>query len=156
MRNILIIAALTSFTISCTPKEQSSTEKTKTVSTENLIEKTDQFFEDGAPEIVTKYTKGKNGNLIPHSRVNFYRDKKVMIEGTLDEKGERDGTWKSYYNNGSPWSEGDYKNGVAHGKRIVWFENGQKRYEGAFDNGQKIGKWKFWDENGELIKEVSF
>lgn len=86
----------------------------------------------------------------------FYEDGNLLKEGPLSSMEKRDGTWKSYYRDGSLWSEGDYNNGIREGSTVTYFANGQKRYEGQFTRAQKSGVWKFWDENGESESEIDY
>ena len=71
--------------------------------------------------------------------------------------GKREGVWKSYYEDGSAWSETTFLVGVKNGKTISWFDNEQKRYEGFYRNGKESGKWIFWNEQGkqERVKEYN-
>lgn len=77
----------------------------------------------------------------------------VSLTGEMRD-GKREGLWKSFYEDGTPWSEGEYKNGVRHGKTVTWFENGKMRYEGVYTNGEQSGKWRYYNENGQLEKEI--
>lgn len=121
----------------------------------NTIDKTEKSFNNGNPEIVTQYIK-KGDELIPYGRIQYHNNGEVYFEGKLNENGERNGLWISFYPSGKKWSEGEFTDGKADGKRVVWFENGQKRYEGQFTQGNKTGVWKFWDENGGILEEINY
>ena len=65
----------------------------------------------------------------------------------------REGVWRSWYENGLPWSETEFKGGIKNGRTSTWYENGKKRYEGFFTNDKETGSWTFWDENGVVVAE---
>ena len=69
---------------------------------------------------------------------------------------KRSGTWKSWYEAGTLWSEGSFENGKREGSGIVYHPNGQKHIEGAYAEGKRTGVWRSWDETGELISEQTF
>jgi antitoxin component YwqK of YwqJK toxin-antitoxin module len=85
----------------------------------------------------------QNGEYIAH-----YKNGVVEMTGQMKD-GKRDGVWKSYYTDGSPWSETVFEAGIKNGKTITWFDNEQKRYEGFYKDGKESGKWTFWDERGK-------
>ena len=93
----------------------------------------------------------QNGEYITH-----YKNGGVEMSGTMKD-GKREGVWKSYYEDGSAWSETTFLIGVKNGKTISWFDNEKKRYEGAYKNGKESGKWIFWNEQGkqERVKEYN-
>jgi antitoxin component YwqK of YwqJK toxin-antitoxin module len=49
-----------------------------------------------------------------------------------------------------------YKNGVLHGKALVWYKNGKLKRKGFYYNGKLSGAWEFWDEKGNKTLEVNF
>jgi len=97
-----------------------------------------------------------------------------------DEKGQKQGYWKKYYNNGNIQYEGEFKNNKPVGvmKRyspqgylkaeLKYIENSQKIYAKFFYPNQNIeaeglyiGKlkdsiWQFYTEDNYLINKVSF
>ena len=74
----------------------------------------------------------------------------------MKKDGKREGLWKSWYENGSPWSETTFKEGKKNGKTITWYDNEQKRYEGFYTDDTESGKWKYWNEKGELVTEKDY
>lgn len=116
----------------------------------DVIEQIDSRYASGKPKSKVKY-KQKGNEFIPVWETIMQETGELLMEGPVNEKGEKDGLWKSYYPNGNKWSEGEFKNGVDHGMRKAYYENGQKRFEGKYENGRKRGMWIFWDENGKEI-----
>jgi hypothetical protein len=70
--------------------------------------------------------------------------------------GKRDGNWFSWYNNGKPWSETSFDNGIKNGPTKTWYENGQLRYTGQYKNDQKTGIWNFYEESGKQVKQIDY
>lgn len=63
---------------------------------------------------------------------------------------------KTYYPNGQIESEGEFLNGVPHGRRHRWYENSILAFEGSFKKGAPHGPNRHWFENGVLASEVNF
>lgn len=113
-----------------------------------------ETYADGTPKVV-KYYAGEGLEKTMVKEAFFYPDGSLRMEGEYKE-GLKHGKWISFYNNGNNWSEGFYKLGINDGKTITWHENGQKYYEGSYADGKRSGVWKFWDEKGEFIKEINY
>ncbi|MBA3970785.1 MAG: hypothetical protein H0X46_01325 [Bacteroidetes bacterium] len=82
--------------------------------------------------------------------IQRYDNGVIRMRGMMKD-GKREGLWKSWYENGTPWSETTFLAGVKTGKTITWYENGNKRYEGEYINDIESGKWKYWDEKGKEV-----
>jgi antitoxin component YwqK of YwqJK toxin-antitoxin module len=113
-----------------------------------------ETYADGTPKVV-KYFTGEGREKAMVKEAFFYPDGSLRMEGEYKE-GLKHGRWVSFYNNGNNWSEGYYQLGINHGKTITWHENGKKYYEGFYQEGKRSGVWKFWDENGVFIKEINY
>ncbi|MDQ3046292.1 MAG: hypothetical protein M3R27_02005 [Bacteroidota bacterium] len=87
--------------------------------------------------------------------VQRHKNGVIEMKGMMKD-GKRVGLWKSWYEDGSPWSETTFREGKKDGKTITWYDNEQKRYEGFYTDDKESGKWKFWDESGQLVKEQDF
>ena len=101
------------------------------------------------PEIVDTISK-------PGETIEYYPNGAIKMRGKLNEEGNRQGLWVSYYDNGTKWSESYYDNGIVDGHSITFFPNGKVRYIGEYKQGEKSGVWKFYDESGEFVKEENF
>lgn len=86
--------------------------------------------------------------------VKYYKSGVVEIRGTMKD-GKREGLWKSWYEDGSPWSETNFANGKKNGRTISWYDNEVKRYEGFYIDDKESSTWTFWDEQGNIqsVKE---
>lgn len=92
----------------------------------------------------------QNGEYIKH-----YKNSVIEIQGIMKD-GKRDGLWKSFYENGLPWSETTFLEGKKEGKTTTWYDNNQKRYEGFYTNDFESGKWTFWDEKGKQVNTTDY
>jgi len=87
--------------------------------------------------------------------IKRYKNGVIEIQGQMKD-GKREGVWKSFYQNGGPWSETTFVAGKREGATTSFYENGQKRYVGFFANDRESGKWSFWDEQGNLAREMDY
>ena len=112
------------------------------------------LYDDGTPKIV-RYYKGEGKEKTMVKETFFYQDGTPRMEGEYLQ-GVKHGRWISYYEDGTKWSEGYYVDGINDGATMTWHENGQKYYKGFYKKGERSGTWKFWDEDGEFIKEIDY
>ena len=87
--------------------------------------------------------------------VEVYDNGQPKIKGLLVD-GERDGLWVSFYEDGTRWSEENYREGKRDGRTINFHPNGHLRYRGQYVDDEKTGLWQFYDEEGKLAKEMNF
>lgn len=66
------------------------------------------------------------------------------------EKGEPEGEWKLYYESGKLEEVGKYKNGEKSGEWKTYYESGKLKEIGKYKKGKADGEWKYYKENGEL------
>jgi len=86
-------------------------------------------------------------NKIPEGfLIEWYEDGSNFSEGNYKD-GEKEGLWIYWYENGSKLSEGNYKDGKKEGLWIEWYENGDKKSEGNYKDGKAEGFWISWYEN---------
>lgn len=134
MKNNLILLILCIAVISCktkTTKEENPQEKKDTLQQEfSFATKTDSLVADG-------------------EQIYYHKSGAVEMRGIM-KNNKRDGLWKSFYENGLPWSETTFKDGKKDGRTTTWYENGQKRYEGFFTNDVESGRWVFWHQDGTI------
>ncbi|HEY0030734.1 MAG TPA: hypothetical protein VGC65_08245 [Bacteroidia bacterium] len=140
MKVCFIFPAIISITLfSCS--SEAPEEQVKKVKEEAPVEVVSRFrFENSQDSAVA------NGESIQR-----YKNGGIKMQGMMKE-GKREGLWKSWYEDGKPWSETTFSSGVRNGKTTTWYDNGNKRYQGAYTNDIESGKWIYWDEKG---KEVS-
>lgn len=81
--------------------------------------------------------------------VRYYKSGVAEVKGTM-KNGKREGLWKSWYEDGSLWSETNFANGKKNGRTISWYDNEKKRYEGFYIDDKESSTWTFWDEQGNI------
>lgn len=67
----------------------------------------------------------------------------------VDSKGEADGPWLTWYDNGQLMSERQMKHGKEHGRQRSWWPNGQLMMEGISYEGNRYKGFKYWSITGE-------
>ncbi|MFN3917183.1 MAG: toxin-antitoxin system YwqK family antitoxin [Flavobacteriales bacterium] len=110
-------------------------------------------------EEVNKKVDGmKEGKwVIQGSMVNLkdYKPDSVVEEG-MYSKNRKVGIWKSYYANGNPKSEIEYKNGRPNGFFKTYYENGQVEEQGNWKNSVYTGDFKRYYPDGTIQQEKTF
>ena len=80
-----------------------------------------------------------NNELIPH--IEYYDNGNVSMKGQKNSKGQREGIWELFYENGNIERRTPYKEGKRDG------------IEECFDEQGNIIKTQLW-KDGKLIKET--
>lgn len=115
--------------------------------TPELIEEVKTTFPNGKTE--TAVYKNQEGRIV--SEKQYYENGQLRLFGNYNEDEERDGLWVSYFDDGTIWSECEYKNGKKDGLNNAYYSNGKIRFTGFWKENQRIGDWKSYSENGELL-----
>ncbi|MCD6661025.1 MAG: hypothetical protein LT105_12760 [Lentimicrobium sp.] len=113
-----------------------------------------ELYEDGKVKTEKTYEE-VNGEEQLVKEVVYHPNGSKYIEGNYKD-GLREGYWASWFDNGTLWSEGDFKNGESHGKRTVYHPNGNLYYEGFFNMGKRVGKWYFYNDQGQKVNEIDY
>ena len=79
----------------------------------------------------------------------------IQLEGGLED-GERVGQWKSFYPDGTTWSETHFSKGITNGLTKTYYPNGRLRYAGYYFEGEKDGEWIWYDSTGVLNKKANY
>ncbi len=85
----------------------------------------------------------------------WYINGQIKEQGRYDN-GKKTGTWKAYYEDGTPKSETAYSDDVFHGSYKRWHENGQMEIEGQYEHGKTTGTWKEYYENATPKSESTY
>lgn len=67
------------------------------------------------------------------------------------KKGQLDGKYTSFHENGQLKEQGAYKNGKFNGQWTVFYENGEKAVEAAFEEGKQSEEITFRRKNGSTF-----
>lgn len=97
----------------------------------------------------------KDSSVADGEEIIRYKNGVVKMRG-MKKNGKREGEWRSFYENGSPWSITNFKEGKKEGPTTTWYENEQMRYQGFYTNDVESGKWKFWNERGVVVQEADY
>ena len=95
----------------------------------------------------------------PTVKEEFYPNGQLKMRAHYQSKndgGKKHGSYKSWFENGKPWTEGTYKNGEWDGVKKGWWRNGQLQIESNYKNGQLDGLMRYWHEDGQLGSERSY
>ncbi len=99
-----------------------------------------EYSKDG--EVIKSKIYDNNGN--------------VISVGIVNEKGEKQGSWKNYYTKEKLFSEGQYVNNKKTGTWKYYHKNGGIEQTGKYRNGNPDELWKWYDNKGNLIKEEEY
>ncbi len=117
----------------------------------NLVES--GAYRNGVPiGIHRKYNK--EGKVIG-ARI-YDNNGKVVAEGIVTEKGEKEGKWKFYYENGQVRAEGRYVRNMRTGTWKFYDRNGRIEQTGSYRNGKPEGTWQWFYEDGTLRREEEY
>lgn len=82
--------------------------------------------------------------------------KQLKFHGSIDKKGNREGKWVFYSENGNEQSITVYNHGMREGFSLVKYPNGAMHYRGEYRNDQMVGVWTTYDEKGKVISEKDY
>ncbi|MBA3705439.1 MAG: hypothetical protein H0W84_05935 [Bacteroidetes bacterium] len=148
MRILLLLISLV--LVSC--KGKNST-KSKVIETKIEVTEAKTLLADTINTIFK--LEGINDTMMNGEEILKYSKGGVKAKG-FKKAGKREGVWKTWYDNGIPWSETTFKEGKKEGKTTTWYENGRKRYEGFYNKDMESGKWTFWNELGNIIETKDY
>ena len=82
--------------------------------------------------------------------------KQLKFHGSVDKKGNRDGKWVFYSEDGNEQSITVYNHGMREGFSLVKYPNGAMHYRGEYRNDKMVGMWTTSDEKGKVINEKDY
>ncbi len=109
-------------------------------------------YPNGEIKIQQEYYLNGEDTVFTYQKI-FGIDGSLQAEGKLGDD-KRQGLWKSYYPNGDPWSQTEFKDGLKEGKTKTWYKNGKLRYSGYYIDDKEGGEWHWYDSTGTFIKKV--
>lgn len=99
----------------------------------------------------------KKGENTPYTGLFIEYFKNGKVEGTGEFKeGLVHGLRTIYYKNGNKSLERIYRNGINDGKSIEYYPNGKVKQEANFKNGKEDGIFKVFYENGQIQVILTF
>jgi antitoxin component YwqK of YwqJK toxin-antitoxin module len=111
-----------------------------------------ETWQDGSP----KKTIVRDANTQKKiAEVELYDNETTFREWSY-LNGLKNGTSRSFREDGKPWSLNTYVNDTLHGPYQTWHENGQLYIDGSYQKGNRSAIWKFYGPDGALIKQIDF
>jgi uncharacterized protein len=122
------------------------------------------YYPDGKVKIAATYNKegkleGVRREYAPDGTVDksyIFRNGIMIGEGVVTEKGERDGFWKEYYDDGRLRAEGKYIKDVKEGPWKYYHPNGITEQEGTYLKGKPEGEWRWYYADGQTLREENY
>jgi antitoxin component YwqK of YwqJK toxin-antitoxin module len=88
--------------------------------------------------------------LTPH--IEYYLNGNVKVKGQRNSKGQHEGIWEGFYENGNISMRTPYKWGKEDGIEEEFYENGIIRYRTPFKDGKIDGIEEWFDEQGNITE----
>ncbi len=128
------------------------------------IEMKTDYYPDGRVKVIAGFRNGKpegirreydrNGKVVAAS---VFKNGILTGEGIIDDRMEKDGPWKEYYDDGSLRAEGVYTSGKRTGNWKFYYADGSLQQEGAYNKyGNYDGEWKWYFPSGKLLRSEFF
>tara|TARA_Y100001968_G_scaffold160651_1_gene146904 strand:+ start:412 stop:1191 length:780 start_codon:yes stop_codon:yes gene_type:complete len=116
----------------------------------DIVEQIVGTYRNGAPEEIEFYKKNE-GELLLIKLLELYPDGQIRLEGNYKD-GIRHGRWVWYHKNGIVNIEGNYTDGLQDGKWMWCYVDGPPMKKGSFSDGECSGDWTFYESTGIKIK----
>lgn len=94
-------------------------------------------------------------NFIEELVQRWIKNGKRMIENDPGSIGLK-GCLIVLHDNGDKMFQGEWQDGVPHGRTLTWYLNGEPMHEVQFENGYLHGNWRTWSETGKLMVSAVF
>ncbi len=104
------------------------------------------YFDSDSTKIREIYHYSIDDSLLNGTYESFYLNGSLKSYGWF-EQNQPDSLWKYYYENGRKKAEGRFRRGIPYGKWKYYYENGNIKSEGELKGNSKYGTWKFYYEN---------
>ena len=86
--------------------------------------------------------------------IEYYSNGKVFLKGQKNSKGQREGLWEWFYENGNIRMRTPYKEDKIDGIEEEFYPNGNIQWRIPFKEGKKDGIEEYFYENGTSPKPV--
>ena len=88
--------------------------------------------------------------LTPH--IEYHRNGNVYIKGQENSKGQPEGLWEWFYENGNIGVRTSYKEGKMDGIEEEFYENGNIESRTSYKEGKIDGIEEWFDEQGNIVE----
>lgn len=107
-----------------------------------------QKYPDGSPQIERQVTRYSDERLVNDGAYReYFPNGQIFVEGAY-EKGDQQGQWTYWHDNGQKNRTVNYTNGVPDGSWEVYRRDGSLEAKRSFVNGSRNGEWTVYDTNG--------
>jgi uncharacterized protein len=122
------------------------------------------YYPDGKVKVAATYNKegkmegvrreyAEDGSV---EKSYIFRNGIMIGEGIVTEKGERDGFWKEYFDDGKLRAQGKFKKDMKEGLWTYYHPNGNVEQEGTYFNGKPEGEWRWYYPDGQTLREENY
>jgi antitoxin component YwqK of YwqJK toxin-antitoxin module len=91
-----------------------------------------------------------NNELTPY--IEYYSNGNVWSKGQKNSRGQREGLWEWFYENGNIRLRTPYKNGMENGIEEWFYENGNIRCRTPYKEGKRDGNEECFWPNGNITE----
>ena len=99
-------------------------------------------------------SKSENEELTPH--IKYYPNGNVSIKGQKNSKGQREGIWEWFYENGNIYRRTPYKEGNKDGIEEWFYSNGNIQIRIPYKEGKRDGIQEGFYSNGNIHWRASY
>ena len=123
---------------------------------EGKIDGIEEWFDEQGNIIRTRHWK--DGKLIEETKpeltphIEYYSNGNVCIKGQKNSKGQREGLWEWFYENGNISWRTPFKEGKMDGIEEGFYSNGNISWRTPFKVDKIDGTQKFYDEQGNIVE----
>jgi antitoxin component YwqK of YwqJK toxin-antitoxin module len=117
------------------------------------VEKETEFqitYRMGRNSLVLELIKKIDEELTPH--IEYYSNGNVSIKGQKNSKGQEEGLWEGFYEDGNIFSRTPYVGGLIDGIEEVFYDNGNIRWRIPYKEGKADGIEEWFYPNGNIAK----
>ena len=117
------------------------------------VEKETEFqitYRMGRNSLVLELIKKINEELTPH--IEYHPNGNVWIKGQKNSKGQEEGIWEWFYENGNIRYRTLFKGGKEDGIAEVFYEDGKIHWRHSYKEGKWDGIVEWFDEQGNIVK----
>ena len=88
--------------------------------------------------------------------IEYHDDGKVEYAYTVDEKGQKQGPYEEYWDNGRLREKCTYKDGKKDGPYERYYDNGRLEIKCTYKDGEYNGQYESYWPNGQLFTKCSY
>ena len=122
----------------------------------NMIDGTEKEINNYYSELVLQAEGQMKGETSVGDWVFYDENGKTTGKGAYNDKGEREGKWTWFHDNGKPKESATYTNGSLNGENKSWYDNGKPYISTNIKDGKFEGEYLFYLSTGALKQRKYF